>query len=305
MRRVPAYWRVVAGAVLAWAAAPAVAPAAPVPEKDAAVNPVEKLHKDLDKVITIKIEKQPLNLAMDMLRDKSGVNFVLDTLTIQQQLGFTPDMPPSPVEVNLKDAKVRTALRAILSPYGLSYAPIGDTVVVTTEDVAMVRQMRQRVNVDMSKVELARALKQLARDTATNVIVDARAEKEAQAPVTMQLEDVPLETAVRLLAEMGGLKPVRVGNVLFVTKKDIANEMRQDPDLTQPVQPGQPQPGGGPPGVPVAPALPPTITAPPMTPTVTDPDKSADPKPPEEKKGDDKDKVEVKDKVSPMKDSDK
>ena len=92
-------------------------------------------------------------------------------------------------------------------------------------------------------MELTRALRQLARDTATNVIVDTRAEKDAQATVTMQLEDVPLETAVRLLSEMAGLKPVRVGNVLFVTKKDIANELRNDPDLVQPVQPGQPQPG--------------------------------------------------------------
>ena len=174
---------------------------------------------------------------------------MLDGLTIQQQLGFTPDQPPTPVDVDLKDMKVRTALRAILAQYGLSYAPIGDTVVVTTEDVAMVRQMRQRVNVDLIKVELARALRQLAHDTATNVIVDARAEKDAQAQVTMQLEDVPLETAVRLLSEMAGLKPVRVGNVLFVTKKEIANELRNDPDLVQPVQPGQPQPGVPPIGI--------------------------------------------------------
>ena len=169
-------------------------------------------------------------------------------------------------------------------------------MVITTEDVAMVRQMRQRVNVDLNRVELARALRQLAHDTATNVIVDTRAEKDAQATVTMQLEDVPLETAVRLLSEMAGLKPVRVGNVLFVTKKEIANELRNDPDLVQPAQPGQPQPGV-PIGIGIAPNAPPTITAPPaaappgVAPAV-DPDKAADVKPPEEKKADapDKDK---------------
>ncbi len=224
-----------------------------------------------------------------MLHAKSNVNFVLDGLTIQQQLGFTPDMPPTPVDVDLKDVKVRTALRTILAPYGLSYAPIGDTVVVTTEDVAMVRQMRQRVNVDLNRVELARALRQLARDTAANVIVDTRAEKDAQAQVTMQLEDVPLETAVRLLSEMAGLKPVRVGNVLFVTKKEIANELRNDPDLVQPAQPGQPQPGLVP-GIAVAPNPPPTITAPPAPPPgvapAVDPDMKPEAKPPEEKKDD-------------------
>ena len=291
MRMVPAFWRVVAGAVLAWAVAPVLLSAAPAaPDKDdKSVSPVEKLHKNLDKTISIKIEKQPLNLALDMLHAKSNVNFVLDGLTIQQQLGFTPDMPPTPVDVDLKDVKVRTALRTILAPYGLSYAPIGDTVVVTTEDVAMVRQMRQRVNVDLNRVELARALRQLARDTAANVIVDTRAEKDAQAQVTMQLEDVPLETAVRLLSEMAGLKPVRVGNVLFVTKKEIANELRNDPDLVQPAQPGQPQPGLVP-GIAVAPNPPPTITAPPAPPPgvapAVDPDMKPEAKPPEEKKDD-------------------
>src|SRR5665213_1014979 len=50
------------------------------------------------------------------------------------------------------------------------------------------------------------------------------------------MEDVPLETAVRLMAEMTFLKPVKVGNVLFVTSKANANEMRNDPDIAQPNQ---------------------------------------------------------------------
>src|SRR5438067_1399862 len=62
------------------------------------------------------------------------------------------------------------------------------------------------------------------------------AAKEAKMEVSLQMEDVPLETAVRLLSEMAGLKPVRVGNVLFVTTKANATEMRADPELTQPFQ---------------------------------------------------------------------
>jgi hypothetical protein len=45
------------------------------------------------------------------------------------------------------------------------------------------------------------------------------------------MEDVPLETAVRLMAETAGLKPVKVGNVFLVTTKAIANELRNDPEL--------------------------------------------------------------------------
>ena len=236
MRTLADCWRsLAAGAVLAAALTPHLAPAAPAAtEKESPVSPVEKLRKDLDKPLTLKIDKQPLSTAVDMLHQKTGITFALDITTIQQQLGFTPDQPPSPVDVDLKDVKVRTALRAILAPYNLDFAPIGDTVIITTDDVAMFRQMRQRINVDLDKVDFATALKQIARETAVNLILDSRVEKDASAKVSLQMEDVPLETAVRLLAEMANLKPVRVGNVLFVTSKANAAEMRQDPDLAAP-----------------------------------------------------------------------
>ena len=256
-------------AVFVLALTPALAPAAPATEAPA-VSPVEKLRADLDKVISIKIDKQPLSTAVDQLRKQTGVSIVLDALTIQQQLGFSPDAPPTPVEVDLKNVKVRAALRTILAPYNLGFAPVGDGVIVTTDDVAMFRQMRQHVNVDLDKVEFAAALKQIARETGVNLVLDGRVSKEASAKVTMQMEDVPLDTAVRLLAEMAGLKPVRVGNVLFVTGKANANEMRNDPDMAQPNPNARQQellqlqlnnaiPGGAAPGVAVPPNVVPAV----------------------------------------------
>src|SRR6202030_450495 len=111
------------------------------------------------------------------------------------QLGFLPEQSPSQVDLDLKDVKVRSALRAVLAPYGLGFAAVGDTVVVTTEDMAMLRQMRQRVSVDLDKVEFAAALKQISRATGVNLILDTRVEKDAGAKVSLQMEDVPLETA--------------------------------------------------------------------------------------------------------------
>jgi hypothetical protein len=233
---------VAAGVVLAWAF-PAVLLAAPAPsDKDkAAAGPAEKIRAALNAPVTVKIDKQPLGPAVEILREKTKVNFVLDTMTIQNTFGWPPDQSPTAVEVDLKDVKLKSALRTVLTPYGLSYAVIGDTVVITTEDMAIARQMKQRVNVEFDKVEFATALKQLSRDTGANLILDSRVDKEAKNPVSLELDDVPLETAVRLLSEMAGLKPVRVGNVLFVTDKKNAAEMRQDPDLSgPPAQPGNP-----------------------------------------------------------------
>ena len=42
--------------------------------------------------------------------------------------------------------------------------------------------------------------------------------------MTLQVEDVPLETAVRLIGEAANLKAVRLGNVVLVTTKAHAIE---------------------------------------------------------------------------------
>ena len=46
------------------------------------------------------------------------------------------------------------------------------------------RQLRQNVNLEIEKETLSAALKKLARETATNVVVDPRVDKEPQTPVT-------------------------------------------------------------------------------------------------------------------------
>ncbi len=250
--------RACAAAALAWALAGA-APAAPLPaDKPDASNPADKLRKELDRLISIEFDQQPLHLAVNQLHEQTKVNFVLDRFTLGQ---MNVDPEQTNVSLRLKDVKLRSALRTLLTPYNLSFAVVGDTVVISSEDMAMFRQMRQRVNVDLEKVEFARALRQIARETATNLVVDARVAKDAQTPVSLQMEDVPLETAVRLMAEMVNLKPVRVGNALFVTSKANAAEMRADPDLAP-----MPMPGGTiNPGVPL-PAPPPPPAAVPAAP---------------------------------------
>jgi hypothetical protein len=235
-----------------------LAPAAPLPaEKAAAAISADKIRKELDRVITVEFDQQPLRLAINQLHEQTRVNFVLDQVTLAQ-MNVDPDAVN--VTLRLKDVKLRSVLRTLLSHYNLSYAVVEDTVFISSEEMAMARQLRQHVNVDLDKVEFARALSQLARETATNLVMDPRVGKEAQVPVTLQLEDVPLDTAVRLMALTIDLEAVRVGNVLFVTNKANARKMKEDPDLVPTAQPGNPEaiPGATlrPPGVVPAPPAP-------------------------------------------------
>jgi hypothetical protein len=294
-------------------------PGAPVSTetKTKPATPAEKTRAALDKVIDFDVDNQPLHLALNQLKEQTGVTFVLDRFTLQQ-LGMDPEQIP--VTFKAKGVKVRTGLRSMVGQFNLGFAIVGENVVITTDDMAMYRQIRQRVNVDYENVEYAAAIQQLKRETAVNLIIDPRVAKEAKGMVTLQLEDVPLDMAVRLMSEMVGLKPVRVGNVIFICSKATAEDLRKDPDLfppqPNPVGPGGvPLPGGifpggigalgiggFPPGgfgaiggagiglVPVPapigpPAAPPVVEQPKRVPD--DPDKPApkpaDPKPPEPK----------------------
>jgi type II secretory pathway component GspD/PulD (secretin) len=215
-------------AALFMAVFPALACAAPAaPEaKDQETTPAEKARRQLDQTVTLELADQSLSAALNQLREQTKLNFVVDKSTMQQ-FGLDPEQVL--VNVKLKDVKARTALRSLLAPHNLGYAIVGDTLLVSTEDAAMTRQLKQRVSIDVDKMDLAAALKKLSKETAANVVLDSRVSaKLGQTEVTVQLDDVPLENAVRLVAESAGLKPVKVGNVLMVTTKAIAAEMRKD-----------------------------------------------------------------------------
>ena len=198
------------------------------PTSDSKLKPesaAQTISKALDQPISVEFANAALQDAVTKLTDQTKLNFVLDRASVQQ-LGIIPEQ--SLVAVKLEKVPLRVGLRRLLSQYNLGYAVVGDMVLITTEDMAIHRQMRQRINLDLDRVPLDAALRDLAKRTVTNLVLDGRVTKEAQTPVTLKLEDVPLEVAVRLMANQAGLRPVRTGNVLYVTTKANAAELKGD-----------------------------------------------------------------------------
>jgi hypothetical protein len=75
-------------------------------------------------------------------------------------------------------------------------------------------------------------------------VIDPRVGKEkASIPITAWLPNVPLETAVHLLADMGGLSVVRMDNVFYVTTPENAAKwklrFKRTPPLKSPVPKAQ------------------------------------------------------------------
>jgi len=232
-------WLVCVGALL-----PAALIAAPIPDgKGSGETPVEKVRKALQQQVTLEIKDATLENAIADLKKESKVNLVLDKSVVpvfdpavQQFLPPGVPIQPAPgqqatVSLSAKNMKVRDALKQILSGENLTYVILGDEVLITTEAMAIQRQLKQHVSLDFDAVPFNQAIKQLARETGANLIVDGKLKKETETAVSLQLEDVPLDTAVRLLAEAAGLKPVRLGNVIYLTTKANATELRSDPEL--------------------------------------------------------------------------
>lgn len=212
-----------------------------------AESAAEKTRKILDQSMVLDYTGQSLFDAIEHLKEKTRLNFVIDQLTLQQFGLFVDPANPNPnlIQVHLKadrKTKLRTALQRMLSSHNLGYAILEDSVLISTDDIALHRQLRQRVNVNCKDVTLAKALNELAQSMALNMVIDPRLMKDAQTPVTLQVEDATLETAVRLLAEIGGMKAVRMGNVLFVTSEARAEKIRREeqqaPSAPNPLNPG-------------------------------------------------------------------
>jgi hypothetical protein len=60
------------------------------------------------------------------------------------------------------------------------------------------------------------------------VLVDPRPAEKIKTGVTAKLKNVPLDSAVQLLADMADLKAVLQDNVLYVTSKENAKDLEAD-----------------------------------------------------------------------------
>jgi type II secretory pathway component GspD/PulD (secretin) len=219
--------------------------AAPAPKGEGATDKAaaETIRKALESSGNFDFTGVTLGGVVNTLSEQYKINIVLDRHVLQQ-MGFDPE--GMPVELKMKQGKMRTALRAIVGQYSLTFAIVGDSLLITTEEMAVYRQLKQRVSVDCDAVPLSKALKELSTRYGVNVIIDPRAvkSKAAENPVTLQVDDVPFEAAVRLMCEMADLKPARMGNVILVTTEARADRLKDGDSLVP--NPGLFPPGGFP-----------------------------------------------------------
>jgi len=235
-------WKATRAVVLAVALAASAARAAPVPtEAKPGESPVSKARKALDQKITAKAESKTLTEAIELLKEVAKVDIALDTTTIQM-LGLDPNQ--AIITFDFKGVTLKEGLKTAFASMNLRCGITATGIVVSTDEGLTVRQLRHRVNLDAEGKSLAEVLKLLAEETGANVSIDPRAKKAADEKITLKLDDAPLESAVRLAANVGGLSVVRMSNILFVTTDANAEKLRPDADRPVGPTPGNPIFGG-------------------------------------------------------------
>lgn len=207
---------------------------------------IDKIRQGLDKTITLNYTGQSMQDVLNLFRDRTGLAITIDPMAFMQ-VGMPGEIPIAQIDVKAKNEKAGSVLRKLLNGHRLNYVILEDTLLITTEEMAVVRQMRQRVNVDVEEVPFKKAARDLAKNHGINLVIDPLVKQTADMPVSLQLDNTGVETALRLLAEMAHLKAVRMGNVMFITTDEKAKTIRAEEahQIDNPLNPNLP--GGIPP----------------------------------------------------------
>ncbi len=84
------------------------------------------------------------------------------------------------------------------------------------------------VHLPIEKQPLENALRLLAKHTGKTLVLDQRAGDKAKAIVAATFKNVPLDSAVRVLADMADLKPVQIDNMIYITSPENADRLEKE-----------------------------------------------------------------------------
>jgi RNA polymerase sigma factor (sigma-70 family) len=238
------------GRVEAQAPALAKAEVAPQPSVNlpAQNNGASRLREQLSQEIDyqgLEDLKATLSDALDQLSKRYNLNFDINEKAFEMDppkggegIGRTKIADPTPIPPirTTLSTVLRKILRRVQVSSGAIYLIRRDRIEITTEAAVRAelgilanRPLLPLVWDTLHDFPIAVALHQLADKTEYNIVVDPRvAEKLRTSTGIVELNNVPVDTAVRLVANMAGMSMVRLDNVLYVTTAENAKHLREE-----------------------------------------------------------------------------
>jgi hypothetical protein len=201
--------------------------------------------------------KMSLQEALDHLADRYDLSFDVNEAAfkadrVNDVMAHPVAAKAVPKMVNVRlDRVLRKVLERVPARSGATFLIRDDHIELTTGAAVRAelgrddrRPLPPLVYVELDEVPLHEALRQVAAGTGYGVVLDPRVGDRSRVSVTATLPNVPVDTAVRVLADMAGLKPVRLDNVLYVTLPENAARLQAEQERPPPA-PAQPKKAGG------------------------------------------------------------
>jgi hypothetical protein len=193
-----------------------------------------------------KVEEQPVQLAK-----MTGVRLAnVLRLLLGQVKG---DVYTGTFLVRSDSLEITTTYHSLVEAFGgnLPAFAAGEDPKIANDDLVQILQGKARVlyqvYADFEKRPLKEALDELAEFAAINVMVDPRVGDKAKTPVTATINNMFVDTAVELLADMADLQVVQKDAVFYLTTKENAARLEAQRKPRPIVPPAGIMPKGPPP----------------------------------------------------------
>lgn len=192
--------------------------------------------------------------ALEMLGDRYQVQIVINSKAFEDDFQIKEverQQVRLPKMTNISLGKV---LQLLLSQVNGGYLPRSGYLEVTTlkrsypqimntgDENAIVPELRAlvpTVEVTLSNQPLATALRDLSESSRISVVLDQNhlTPEQSATLITAQFSNVPVDTAVRIVADMADLRAVAIDNVLYVTTDARAARFLRKDELKQSEKP--------------------------------------------------------------------
>jgi hypothetical protein len=234
--------RVLIACALCLSLAPASLAAAPAPAgpRIATLLVATKL-KTVIKFDGFDDPKLALQDALEYLADRYDISFDVNEAAFEAEdiatvLATEIAKTPIPKMHNVTVIQVlRKVLSRIKAPSGATYVIRDDHIEITTLAALRKevfgekdRRMLPLVYVAFDQCPLNEALDELASQSGMSVVLDGEAGALGKKTITAGLTNVPLDTAIDMLADMANLRATMRDNAVYVTTQDKSQAIRQE-----------------------------------------------------------------------------
>jgi hypothetical protein len=220
--------------VLAWAGAHAAGGADVNPVRQAPPPLLSKraqeLSDKLNQPVTVEFDAGPLKDALGFLQDRYNLPLIVDEEAFKR-FSEMPDIQGQQVKLQKAvNIKLRTVLELLLQQLeGGILEKDGIVWVLPQKRLTPKVLLRGLVSASFRNVPLGQALEELSDQAGVSVVIDGRvADQVSKALVIAKLNQVPLDTAVRVLTDSAELKSVVLDNLIYVTSSSHAPHLLHD-----------------------------------------------------------------------------